>query len=342
MITNKDIMQSYIMTVAKHDFTIYEQRVLLTLVDMAQCEVKGLTFVGGKDCRKIEHDLFDYTTVTIPISSILASETDKNHKKAKDALVRLSQKYLIFENDEVWEKINFVLSPKIQKRKSTFTFMIEPKIWDCILDFTKGFRRFELTTAMKFQSQYSVRFYELISEQKGFLKYSIDTLKEMFQVKDKYKKINDFKKKVLDVAQKELNEKSPWTFDYELKKTGRKITTIMLYPKYQPHNRDMELEKRALQKQVSPSWELKKEDLEYLKLNYKFSTKEIKQHIDLFKKASESIDFIGFLSKIKPRANRANNPKGYLINSIKKELKSLPNKDIEDLSQKLADKMNGK
>jgi len=67
---------------------------------------------------------------------------------------------------------------------------------------------------------------------------------------------------------------------------------------------------------------LSKNTLDYLKNGFDFTQKEIKQNIDLLKQAQGEIEnFINFMSQVKPRANRAKNPKGYLINSIKKELK---------------------
>ena len=54
LISNKDVLQSYIMTTAKYDFSVYEKRIIYRLVELAQCEVQGLDF--RRDCRKIEHD----------------------------------------------------------------------------------------------------------------------------------------------------------------------------------------------------------------------------------------------------------------------------------------------
>lgn len=318
-INNKDVLQSYILTTAKYDFSVYEKRIIYQLVDMAQNEIKGLKF--RTDCRKIEHDLFGTVLVEMPISAILANENDKNHKLAKEALTRLSQKFLIYEDDKVWEKINIVVLPKIYKYKSLISFQLDPKIWDCMLDFSKGFRKYELQTAMAFESVYSMRFYELLSGQKYPLSYSFDDLKAMFQIEGKYKQVNDFLRYVVEPAKKELDEKSPYSFEYKINKTGRKYTSITFYPVYQPENRDSDLEKKDLQRQVSPSWDLSKNTLDYLRNGFLFTPAEIKQNIELFKKAQTEIqDFIYWMSQVKPRANRAKNPKGYLINSIKKEL----------------------
>ena len=44
--------------------------------------------------------------------------------------------------------------------------------------------------------------------------YSIEQLKEMFCVADKYERINDFMRKVVEAAKKELDGVSPYTFEY--------------------------------------------------------------------------------------------------------------------------------
>jgi plasmid replication initiation protein len=320
-INNKDVLQSYILTTAKYDYSVHEKRILYRLVEMAQTETEGLKFSSG-DCRKIQHDLFGYVDIEMPISDILVNEKDKNHKIAKEALESLSQKYLIYEDSEVWEKINIVLSPKIQKFHSIIKFKLEPKIWDCMLDFSKGFRKYELKTAMQFESVYSMRFYELMSNQKSPLSYSVEALKEMFQIQNKYKQINDFTRFVIDPAKRELDAKSPYSFTYKPEKPSRKIIGFTFFPVYNPQHRDDNLETAELRKKISPAWDLSRPVLQYLKHQFEFTSTEVKTHVELFKTAQSQIDdFVLFMSKVKARANRAKNPKGYLINAIRKELK---------------------
>jgi hypothetical protein len=317
-ISNKDILQSYILTTAKYDYSVYEKRILYRLVEIAQSEIEGLKF--SNDCRKVEHDLFGLVSITLPISSILANENDKNYKKAKDALISLSQKYIIYEDSEVWEKINIVVLPRIEKRKSTFTFTISPRIWDCILNFSKGYRKFELKTAMQFESVYAMRFYELVSGQESPITYNIDTLKDLFQISGKYKKINDFIKRVIEPAKTELDKCSPYTFNYNMNKTGRTFTSVTLFPKYQAKYRDEDLETHTLQKQISLSWDLPKDVVDYLKHNFGFTTDGIKNNIDLFKLVNDKIDLIQFLANIKGKARDSNNPQGYIVGAIRKQI----------------------
>lgn len=322
LINNKDVLQSYILTTAKYDFSVYEKRIIYCLVELAQCEIKGIDF--RKDCRKIEHDLFGLVNITLPIRDLLNNGDDKNYKRIKDALLRLKNKSFEYEDEEIWQSISIIAFPDIKKRSSTVSFTIHPKIWDCILDFSKGFRKYELQTAMSFESVYSMRFYELLSGQKYPLTYSFEDLKSRFQAEGKYKQVNDFIKRVIDPAKKELDEKSPYTFEYKINKTGRKFTSITFFPVYQPKHRDSDLEKKNLQKQISPYWDLPKNTIAYLKHNFEFTTMEIKQNIDLFKIAQNKIDdFIAFMSQVQVKASRAQNPKGYLIGAIKKELNTI-------------------
>lgn len=314
---NKDLLQSYIFTTAKYDFSVYEKRILYRQIEIEQQLLEGKSV--GKDV-KIDTNLWGDKRYTIPLKWLLKDENDKNYTQIEKAFRSLREKSITYEDEYVIEGFGVIQSYKIEKRGSNVSWVAHPHIVDASMNFAKGFRKYELKIAMEFESVYAMRFYELLSNQKKPLTYTIDSLKEMFGLSDKYKYVKDFRIKVLDMAKKELDKCSPYTFDYEMNKTGRAFTSVTFYPIYQPQFRDSDLEKRELQKQLSPSWELPKNVLNYLKSNFDFDTKEIKQNIDLFALANSKIDFIQFMSKVKPRANRAENPKGYLINALKKEI----------------------
>lgn len=289
------------------------------MIELNQYIIEGRQISDG--C-KINTTLFGNKEYTIPIKLFLKDEKDDNYKEVKKALNRLKNKELTYEDNNIWASLTIIALPKIVKYSDTVTFTVDSMIQNALLDFSKGYRKYELTTAMQFESVYAMRFYELMSNQKSPITYSIEILKEMFLIQNKYERVNDFKKYVLDIAIRELDKCSPYTFTYKMNKTGRSFTSVTFYPKYQPQFRDSELEKKDLQKQTSLAWDLSKNTLDYLKNGFDFTTKEIRQNIDLLKQAENNMEsFINFLSQVKPRANRAKNPKGYLINSIKKELK---------------------
>ena len=154
-VVNKDQIQSYIMTTAKYDFSVYEKRILYRIVEMAQGELQGVRF--ATDCKKIEHTLFDTVHITMPIASLLNGESDENYTRVKQALLSLQKKIFTYEDEKEWISISIIALPKIKKRSSVVSFQIDSHIWDCCLDFSKGFRKYELATAMKFKSVYSMQ-----------------------------------------------------------------------------------------------------------------------------------------------------------------------------------------
>ncbi|GIM53291.1 hypothetical protein CAPN004_23200 [Capnocytophaga cynodegmi] len=335
---NREALQSYILTTARYDFNVYEKRILYKIVEIAQCEIQGLRF--PRDCKKIQHNLFGFVDITLPISSILANEDDNNHHKVKKSLTSLSQKFIIYEDNAIWEKINLVVFPKIRKFDSNISFTIHPKIWDCILDFSKGFRKIELKTTMNFDSVYAMRFYELLSGQERPITFEIEYLKEMFQIQDKYKLVKDLIKRVVIPAKRELDKHSPYSFEHKINKKGRKYHSITFYPIQIPDNQYPELEKHNLQKQLSPNWILDSQTLRYLKDEYLFKPKEITQWYDLFKEAQQSFDLLNFIAEKRRYTETAKNPKGYLISCLKSELEK--HKEADTQPQKTISKKTNK
>lgn len=312
-ITNKDVIQSYIMTTAKYDFSVDEKRILLRLVETWQHLLEGKKLSG-----RIDKTLFGHYELEFPISYFVA-EGQTNYNRVKDALRALNEKKFEYEDDKEWSIIRIIEIPYIERREKV-KFTLNSKIVDCFLNFTKGYRKFELETSLMFASIYSMRFYELLSGQKSPLIYTIETLKEMFQIEDKYKRAPDFVKYVIDQAKKELDEKSPYSFEYSIIKQGRQFHAIKFYPITIPKNRNTELEKKELVKQVHLSGFLERTERAYLK-DLGFSDRQIKNNLDVFLQAKKELDFLYELSLFKGKAREKKNPQGYVINALKGKLK---------------------
>ncbi len=318
-INNKEVLQSYILTTAKYDYSVYEKRILYRLIEVFQKYTTGNKL---NDKVIIQKDLFDVNIVTLPVSMFLVNEVDKNHHRIKEALIRLENKIFEYEDDTTWQLIRLISEPKIEKYEQTATFRINPKIVEAFLDFSKGFKKYELKIAMEFESVYSMRFYELLSNQKTPINYSIDTLKDLFKVSEKYKRINDFFRYVIEPAKKELDKCSPYTFHYESIKTGRKITGIRFIPIHQPQFEDESLKKQKAMKQMSNRWFIPKNIEDYLKYNYEFTDKELNNNLSLFESLYNHLteeELLDFLVDLKAQSvlYEIKNLKAYLIGSLK-------------------------
>jgi len=75
--SNKDVIQSYILTTAKYDFSVYEKRILYRLIELNQELLAGQKLEGK--CR-IDSNLYGDKTYTIPVKYFLKDENDDNYK----------------------------------------------------------------------------------------------------------------------------------------------------------------------------------------------------------------------------------------------------------------------
>ena len=99
-----------------------------------------------------------------------------------------------------------------------------------ISNLSSNFTQYFLQDIAGVSSGYSIRFYELMMQFKstGYRKIRLDDLRNMLDLNDKYPLTADLKRRVIDTAIDELNEKSPITIKYKLLKTGRKFTHLEL------------------------------------------------------------------------------------------------------------------
>ena len=319
VITNKDLIQSYIITASRYDYSVPEKRILYRIVELLQQCTQGKVLNQKYSVIK---NIFDDVDIVMPVSAFLKNEDSTNHAEVKKAMKSLQNKTIEYEDEHIWMSLNLIERPVFTKNQMTVSFRVSPLIASAFNDFSKGYSKYELETAMSFESVYAMRFYELLSSQKNKITYSIDKLKIMFQIEDKYVgKNNDFIRKVVDKAKEELDKKSPVSFVYEKQTLGKKIIGIHFYPVAKPENRDPVLEALQLKKNVSLRWDLDLMIINYLKENYIFSESEIKNNLDLFKQCQKELpDFILTLSKMRVLASKKANPKGYLINALKKIL----------------------
>ena len=328
-VITKEVVESYIFSTVRHDFGIYSERLLLRLVELAQREIRGLDFKGGTSIGKVEIGEWGDAEVIIPVKDILSGEDDKNYSKAKAAVRNLMGRFLEYEDEQKYKATQILNEVDVDKVAGKMVIRVNRNIWRAMLDFSKGFRKYELETAVKLHGKYSLRIYKLVSKQTEPITYSISDLRKMWGLTEKYKKVDDFVKNTIVAAKEELDRVSPYSFDFILNaaKTaevnkGRKgrpaITSVTFFPVRRMANQSTD----AVRKQVDPSMLLDRELYMLLKNKFEFDEQGIRANITLFDIAQkECDDILDFLYMIAPNANHAGNKQGYVVNSVRKHLK---------------------
>ena len=324
---SKEVVESYIFSTVRHDFGIYSERLLLRLVELAQREIRGLDFKGGTSIGKVEIGEWGDAEVVIPVKDILSGEDDKNYTKAKTAVRNLMGRFLEYEDEQKYRATQILNEVDVDKVAGKMIIRVNRNIWRAMLDFSKGFRKYELETAVKLRGKYSLRIYKLVSKQSEPITYSIADLRKMWGLTEKYKKVDDFIKNTVVAAKEELDRVSPYSFDYILNAAksaevnkGRKgrpaITSVTFFPIHRLANESTD----ATRKMVDPSMMLDRELYMMLKNKFYFDTQGIKANITLFDTAQRECDILDFLDGIAPAALRAANVQGYVVSAIRKHL----------------------
>lgn len=342
---SENVIESYIFATGHQNLSIYSERLLMLLVRAAQCQIAGLNFKDGTSISQASIGKLGDALVEIEVKELLSSSSNTNYKQAKEAVLELMTKTVshekiairkgkpvLNENGEPvyeFEAHSLINDVWINNKPGYITVNINKSTWEAILNFSKGFRRYDLQLAMKLSRTYALRVYKLISNQTGPLQFTIAELRKQWGLEDKYPKTTDFIKNTIVSAKTELDKMSPWTFDFvpQYGKTaqenkgrvGRKsVTSIIFYPKKQLQ---FESGSNLIAMTSSPNSTLGKPAVDYLVKSFDFSISEIKANLPLFEAAKKYMDILSFLDKIKPKALHAKSPQGYVVNSIKKHLR---------------------
>jgi plasmid replication initiation protein len=291
--------------------------VLYNLVKLAQSQIEGVKL--SDSLYKIDHAYKEFVVVELPMSDFLTDGDDKNHSRVKAALKSLHQKTFTYSDDGVWECFSIIANPRIRLRSSKVSFIVDARVWDVLLDFSRGFSRYDLRVAFTLESSYAMRMYELLAGQKDPIIYSIDALRKEFKLEGKYAPTKDFIKRVIESAKNELDSKSPITFTYTPLKEGKKFTRILFYPKRQIDKEAKDSLFKETVRKYGIGASISAEETRIL-TEIGFSRSGIRNNLELFLKCKKELDFIYELALLKGRAREKSNPCGWCIKALKGKL----------------------
>ena len=340
----RNVVESYIFATGHQDLSIYSERLMMLLVRAAQCQVAGLNFRDGSGISQVSIGPLGDACVEIEARELLNGSNNTNYSQAKQSVMELMEKTISHERPAMkngrpvlndrgepvyeFEAHNLVNDVWINRKPGVIVVNVNRTTWEAILDFSKGFRRYDLQVAMRFSKTCSLRMFKLVSNQTQPLQFTIRELREQWGLVDKYPATKDFIRNTIVSAKEELDRTSPWTFDYEpvysssseqnRGRVGRKsITSIIFFPKHQLR---YESTSGAIGMLASPTDVLPRPVVDRLVKNLGFTMAEIKANIVLFTTAEKNFDLEGFLIELTPRAGRANSPQGYVVNAVKRHL----------------------
>jgi len=108
-------------------------------------------------------------------------------------------------------------------------YEISPKLKPYLLELKERFVQYSLRYILPLKSTYSIKIYQLLKEYEKLKErtFKLEELYGILQVPNSMKRYDNFKRKVLQVAERELKEHGDIYFEFEELKKGRKVFEIV-------------------------------------------------------------------------------------------------------------------
>lgn len=207
---------------ASHKLSEIEQRLVLLAI------LKAREFCDSIEQLK-DKELIIHAEDYIKAFGVDRDAGYKSLKKAVMGLYRAEWGYRFINakgNIEVaYER--FTQSAKYVENEATVKFMFANAIIPMLVELERNFTSYEIEQVANLQSRYAMRLYECLIRFKAskLLNITLDELRFRFGLLDtEYKAMGDFKKRVLDMAVKDINDNTDITVSYDQHKQGRTIT----------------------------------------------------------------------------------------------------------------------
>ena len=207
---------------ASHKLSEVEQRLILLAI------LKAREF-----CNSIE-ELKDKELVIHASDYIQAFGVDRDagYKSLKKAVLGLFEakwgyRFINSKGNVEVRYERFTQSAVYIENEATVKFMFANTIIPMLVELERNFTSYEIEQVANLQSRYAMRLYECLIRFKAskLLNITLDELRFRFGLLDtEYKAMGDFKKRVLDMAVKDINDNTDITVSYDQHKQGRTIT----------------------------------------------------------------------------------------------------------------------
>ena len=194
----------------------------------------------------------DFKVYMVPVSEIeyiLKGGSDKKHgsfyERLDDLLDSITDKKISFptnfkiDNVRLRGHVSWVAGaiPKLNgDGVLCVEFSFSPQLKPFLLGLREKFTQFEIKEVSSMKSGFSIRifqmckafYYENIRHGRNVLTVGVEEFKLRLGIAKLYSDWRNFRRKVLDVAKKEINNKTRLNIEYEYGRSGRKITQIKI------------------------------------------------------------------------------------------------------------------
>lgn len=198
---------------ASYTLSLSEQRILLACISQ----------IDSKSSLLPDHE---FEVVASEIMDLMGVSRGNAYRDMKSAIDKLYSRSI--KIDGVRDEMRWIYRKKYEESEGRVTVYFAPEIIPYLSQLSNKFTTYKLKYVAKFRSSYSIRLYEILVQwsSAGEREVSVEWLRDIFQVADKYKTIKDFKKYIIDPSVEDINAHSNLWVEYGQRKAGRVVTHL--------------------------------------------------------------------------------------------------------------------
>jgi len=310
------VRQPYVVTMSKNRLNVHEMRIMLRIVEALQNDM-----IYGKQRLAVQQTIWGDKVIQVPTKSLVPE--GKNHAYVKAALRSIRTKNILIrgrdEKGEYEVNAGLITESKYYLNNEIVELQISRHLLPSYLALANNYSQYSLEVAFNSSSSYVMKLYQFVShwKDKSKLTVSIDDLRDLLQIGDKYQHQKDLKRRVLLPASRELKKRGDVWFELgEPIKKGRKITGYVF-----------NIYKRTYSEQNSEVSAILLENIKQtLQLLFKFRAHHLKQLAPLLNKPSLYPNLrnkiLDISTQIRKDERKIRSRAAYALTSLRNEFKA--------------------
>ena len=197
---------------ASYKLSLNEQRLIL----MAISQLRNRRPMGSQKIQQVT--ALDY-------QEMFGLSQKNAYRELKAATDNLFQRDIKTYDDKGMDRFRWVERVRYEKKEGFVELHFTDSIAPYLTKIYKNFTQYELKKLSNVKSTYAIRLFEMFKrwEQKGERFITMADYRKWFELENKYKLYSDLRKRVIEPAITELEEKANLTISWDEKKKGRKV-----------------------------------------------------------------------------------------------------------------------
>ncbi len=251
--THNLLSQSNKLIESKYSLTITEQRLIFAMISMISPE---------------DEDFREYRIKISDLAKILGLKNKNIYSEIKEITKNIIKKTIQIKKETGILQVNWISSAEYIDSAGVVILTFDPKLKPYLLQLKENFTSTKFGITVKFKTFYTTRIYQLLKQYEKIGKRSI-TLEFLYRIFDQYDSYKDLKKRIIEPAKKEINEKSDITFTYEEVKVGKKVYELKFIIRKQSYSEELPLSLPTVKVKSFDKYDEKTQDLAK-KINEKY------------------------------------------------------------------------